>query len=111
MDLDIPLTISQGLRSTFHIETLYVHQAQAIQALKEGNNVIVSTSTASGKSIIYTLPFILTLYEHKYSKAFFIFPTKALAQDQNSKLQHLLQAIDGMQDVIVSDFENSVYKY
>lgn len=103
-NFDIPESIRRGLRSSLHVETLFAHQAQAIQSLNEGKNVIVSTSTASGKSLIYTLPFLLSLDKDKDSTAFFVFPTKALAQDQNTKLQDLVASIEGMEDVVVGIF-------
>ncbi|TIC56740.1 P-loop containing nucleoside triphosphate hydrolase protein, partial [Wallemia mellicola] len=104
-DLVIPEPIRRGLRSTLYVESLFAHQAQAIQSLNEGNNVIVSTSTASGKSLIYTLPFLMSFYQDRESTAFFIFPTKALAQDQNTKLKDLLRSIEGMENVIVDTFD------
>ncbi|TIB79507.1 hypothetical protein E3Q23_00139, partial [Wallemia mellicola] len=104
-DLVIPEPIRRGLRSTLYVESLFAHQAQAIQSLNEGNNVIVSTSTASGKSLIYTLPFLMSFYQDRESTAFFIFPTKALAQDQNTKLKDLLKSIEGMENVIVDTFD------
>ncbi|TIB64519.1 hypothetical protein E3P77_03123 [Wallemia ichthyophaga] len=102
---DIPDNIRLGLRSSLHVETLFAHQAQAIQILNEGRNVIVSTSTASGKSLIYTLPFLLSLDKDRDSTAFFVFPTKALAQDQNAKLRELVGSIEGMEDVVVDTFD------
>lgn len=73
---------------------LYSHQAEAINQLEAGHNVVVATSTSSGKSLIYQIPILRALlnwHQHgsatnKYQRlpptAIFIFPTKALAQDQ-----------------------------
>ncbi|CUM63964.1 uncharacterized protein PRCAT00001552001 [Priceomyces carsonii] len=82
---------------------LYVHQALALDALindERRKNVIVSTSTSSGKSLIYQLPIIndiLWLIENgsmeRLNTAFFIFPTKALAQDQKRHLQEFIACI------------------
>ncbi|UCG55541.1 MAG: DEAD/DEAH box helicase [Dehalococcoidia bacterium] len=61
---------------------LYSHQAQAIGYARHGNNVIVATSSASGKSLCYNLPVIEKLLEYARGCAIYLFPTKALAQDQ-----------------------------
>ena len=59
--LDAPLseTIQHALKASRNIESLYVHQASAINALAQGTHVIVSTSTASGKSVIYQVKMII----------------------------------------------------
>ncbi|PWN19859.1 P-loop containing nucleoside triphosphate hydrolase protein, partial [Microstroma glucosiphilum] len=79
-----------ALWSTRKIEEFYTHQAEALNALDEGLNVIVSTSTSSGKSLIYQVPIIRALEEDRTATALFIFPTKALAQDQKRSLQDLI---------------------
>ena len=61
---------------------LYSHQAQAIDALETGHNVIVSTPAASGKSLCYHVPVLASILENRGSRAIYIYPTKALAQDQ-----------------------------
>jgi DEAD/DEAH box helicase domain-containing protein len=71
------------------IEGLYSHQADAVNALREGRNVIVATSTASGKSLCYHLPVLEALQREKGARSLYLFPTKALAQDQKRKLQSL----------------------
>lgn len=73
------------------IHQLYSHQAQAWQALEAGRNVVVVTPTASGKSLCYTLP-VLSAAMRSRSKALFLFPTKALAQDQVAELLELNRA-------------------
>ncbi|MDL2306812.1 DEAD/DEAH box helicase [Desulfovibrio sp. OttesenSCG-928-C06] len=62
--------------------SLYSHQAQAIDALRAGQNVVVATPTASGKSLIYTLPVIERCLHDPDARSLFLFPLKALAQDQ-----------------------------
>lgn len=71
------------------IDQLYVHQAAAITHALAGKNVVVVTPTASGKSLCYHLPILNGLYQN--ASALFIYPTKALAQDQTSELNLLLQ--------------------
>ncbi len=63
------------------IERLYSHQAQAIQAATEGPT-IVTTGTASGKSMCFNLPTLHILCEQSRARALYLYPTKALAQDQ-----------------------------
>ena len=75
------------------IEQLYIHQTEALAGLFDGHHVIVSTSTASGKSLIYQIPVLESLLRDKTSKAMYIFPTKALAQDQKRALEELIHQI------------------
>ena len=69
------------------IERLYRHQAEACDAARRGENVAVFTPTASGKTLCYNLPVLDTLLKDPKARAFYLFPTKALAQDQLRKLQ------------------------
>ncbi|MER3500666.1 MAG: hypothetical protein C4295_04155 [Candidatus Fervidibacterota bacterium] len=71
------------------IERLYQHQAQAADAARKGENVAIFTPTASGKTWCYNLPVLDTLLRDLNARAFYLFPTKALAQDQLRKLQEL----------------------
>ncbi|MFO7947469.1 MAG: DEAD/DEAH box helicase, partial [Armatimonadota bacterium] len=64
------------------IDRLYSHQAQAIEEIREGRNVVIVTSTASGKTLCYNIPVMETLAEDSMATALFMYPTKALAQDQ-----------------------------
>ncbi len=64
------------------IERLYTHQAQAIRAIREGRDVAVVTSTASGKTLCYNVPVLERLAVDPSARALYLFPTKALAQDQ-----------------------------
>ncbi len=64
------------------IERLYGHQADAIEQVRQGRNVVIVTSTASGKTLCYNIPVVETLVEDSLATMFFIYPTKALAQDQ-----------------------------
>ena len=64
------------------ISQLYTHQVSAIEALKEGKNVVIETGTASGKTLCYILPTLETFLNDSYATALYLFPTKALAQDQ-----------------------------
>jgi len=61
---------------------LYSHQTEAINFIKGGKNVIIVTPTASGKSLVYTIPFLEAVHKDPDATALFMFPTKALANDQ-----------------------------
>jgi len=87
---DMPAALAQALRSR-GIEQLYDHQAQAWNATAAGKHVVIATPTASGKSLCYTLPVISAAIRQR-AKALFLFPTKALAQDQVAELLELNQA-------------------
>jgi len=68
------------------IERLYSHQAEAYTALKNGHHLVVVTPTASGKTLCYNLPVLQRLLENPERRALYMFPTKALAQDQLAEL-------------------------
>ena len=72
------------------IARLYSHQAEALQHVHAGRNVVVVTPTASGKSLCYNLP-VLHGVQSEGAKALYLFPTKALAQDQVAELNALNQ--------------------
>ncbi|MFZ5655770.1 MAG: DEAD/DEAH box helicase [Pseudomonadota bacterium] len=89
---DLPPALVQALASR-GIERLYSHQAQAWEAARRGEHLVVVTPTASGKSLCYTLP-VVTAAMEKGAKALYLFPTKALAQDQVAELLELSRAGD-----------------
>ncbi len=72
------------------ITELYSHQQLAVDAAFRGENVVVSTATASGKSLCYTIPVLKSLSEYPASRALYLFPTKALAQDQLKETAHII---------------------
>ena len=69
---------------------LYSHQLEAYEKLRSGENVIVSTATASGKSLCYKIPAFENALENAANRALFLYPTKALAQDQLQKIEKLM---------------------
>jgi len=89
---DLPEGVSKALTAR-GIERLYSHQQLAWEAARAGRNVLVSTPTASGKTLCYTLPVVASVLE-KGAKALYLFPTKALAQDQVAELLELNRAGD-----------------
>jgi len=71
------------------IQQLYAHQAEAIQAVHDGQDVVVVTPTASGKTLCYALPALQAIAEDPAARALFLFPTKALGQDQVTEFGEL----------------------
>src|SRR3990170_2930916 len=88
-----PSTFNPRLISTLQsrgIPNLYSHQSQAVEAALHGENVAVVTGTASGKTLCYNLPVLHTLLADPNARALYLFPTKALAQDQANELGQLI---------------------
>jgi len=106
---DLGFLLSQDLVNALYnakgITKIYVHQAEAINALHAGHNVVVSTSTSSGKSLIYQLPVLHALEQDHNTRAMYIFPTKALAQDQKRSLREMMSYMPGMEDTLVETFD------
>ena len=87
---DFPANLRPELRAALEekgITRLYTHQAAAFEAIASGRHVVTVTPTASGKTMTYNLPVIQQLLEDDSSRALYLFPTKALAQDQVAELQ------------------------
>ncbi|OIW31752.1 P-loop containing nucleoside triphosphate hydrolase protein [Coniochaeta ligniaria NRRL 30616] len=106
---DLNFLLSQEMVNALYnakgITQFYAHQAEAINALHDGHNVIVSTSTSSGKSLIYQLPVMHALEQDPNTRAMYIFPTKALAQDQKRSLKEMLSYLPGLEQVMVETFD------
>ena len=86
--IDWPKALEEALRQ-MGIDGLYQHQVNATDAVRRGENVIVSTPTASGKSLIYNLPVFEQIMRAPDSTALYLFPLKALAQDQLRAIHEL----------------------
>src|SRR6478672_9612207 len=87
-ELERPLPEAlDGALSSSGIQRFYTHQAEAINRARRGEDVTVVTSTASGKTLCYNAPVIEKILERKAARALYLFPTKALAQDQLGKLR------------------------
>ena len=76
------------------ISRLYTHQRDAFTALEAGKHVCVVTPTASGKTLCYNLPVLNRLLKDNNSRALYLFPTKALSQDQVTELTDTIEALD-----------------
>ncbi len=83
--------IVDGL-ATRGISRLYTHQAEAIAAVRDGDDVVIVTPTASGKTLCYALPALQAIAEDPSARALFLFPTKALGQDQVTEFGELASA-------------------
>ena len=85
--LDIRLAQALAARG---ITRLYTHQAEATQLALAGKDLVVVTPTASGKTACYNLPVLQAMLKDKEARALYLFPTKALAQDQMSELHGMI---------------------
>jgi DEAD/DEAH box helicase domain-containing protein len=97
--------LTNALLSARNILRVYTHQAKAMNDLWANRHVIVSTSTSSGKSLIYQLPVLDALERDPDVKALYIFPTKALAQDQKKSLVNILSYMTHLSHVLVETFD------
>lgn len=91
-----PNHVHPGLRSALRaqgIDALYTHQAQAWQHVQAGQHPVVVTGTASGKTLCYNLPVLDRLLRDLQARALYLFPTKALAQDQQDALRRLVATL------------------
>jgi len=86
---DLPVPLSQTLIAA-GIHSLYAHQLEAWIASQQNQNIILSTGTASGKTLAYNLPVLASIINDPDARALYLFPTKALTQDQFSNLQSLI---------------------
>jgi DEAD/DEAH box helicase domain-containing protein len=85
------------------VQQLYSHQGRAISVVHDGRNTVVVTPTASGKTLCYNLPVLNTLLENPDLRALYLFPTKALAQDQLAELHDLGERLENRFGVFTYD--------
>src|SRR6266853_1287080 len=78
------------------VEQLYSHQAKAVEAVAKGEHLVVVTPTASGKTLCYNLPVLQALVQQPEARVLYLFPTKALAQDQLAELTELAKSLPDM---------------
>ncbi|MDA8353367.1 MAG: DEAD/DEAH box helicase, partial [Firmicutes bacterium] len=93
---DFPRRLHPDLKGSLRsrgIEALYTHQATAVEKVLAGENVVTVTPTASGKTLCYNLPVVQRILEDSAARALYIFPTKALAQDQMTELNELMRGL------------------
>src|SRR6059036_2568380 len=87
--------IADALRAR-GIDELYSHQARAWELIAKGHHVVVVTPTASGKTLCYNLPALQSLLHQPDTRVLYLFPTKALAQDQLAELEALARSLPGL---------------
>jgi len=87
--------IADALRAR-GIHELYSHQARAWELIAKGHHVVVVTPTASGKTLCYNLPALQSLLHQPDARVLYLFPTKALAQDQLAELEALAKSLPEM---------------
>ncbi len=103
---DFPAWVNHGLVSAYAakgIHRLYTHQVAAAEAVHAGKNVVIVTPTASGKTLCYNLPVLNAILENSDTRALYLFPTKALAQDQLAELYDLNQRLENRFGVFTYD--------
>ena len=94
--VDLPDEMPEPLQSTLRdlgIHSLYTHQAEAVFHARSGKHLVITTGTASGKSLCYQIPVLEALCRDPQARALFIFPTKALTHDQQESMQGLLRVL------------------
>lgn len=92
----IPESVDERIQTALHqrgIKELYTHQALAYDAARHKENFTAVTPTASGKTLCYNLPVLQQIIDDENSRALYLFPTKALAQDQKSELNEIIEEI------------------
>jgi DEAD/DEAH box helicase domain-containing protein len=102
----MPEWVQAGLSEAYKakgIERLYSHQATAANLARQGRNFVVVTPTASGKTLCYNLPILNAILENPDTRALYLFPTKALAQDQLFELHDLAKRLDDSFGVFTYD--------
>lgn len=93
--VSLPDNLHTALRDSLNskgIEKLYTHQKTAYENIMAGNSVVAVTPTASGKTLCYNLPVLQSILSNPNARALYMFPTKALAQDQKSEINEIIQA-------------------
>jgi DEAD/DEAH box helicase domain-containing protein len=87
---DLDKTISRDLVKKLGIDKLYAHQIRALQSINNGKNVVISTGTASGKTLCYQIPILDKYTDNGSSTALLLYPTKALTHDQLNSFNTLI---------------------
>jgi DEAD/DEAH box helicase domain-containing protein len=102
----IPAWVTSALAEAYRVKgirELYSHQALTAELVRDGKNVVVVTPTASGKTLCFNLPVLNAVLENPDTRALYLFPTKALAQDQSAELQDLARRLDDSFGVFTYD--------
>jgi DEAD/DEAH box helicase domain-containing protein len=103
---EFPTWVNSDLIAAYNAKGIhkpYTHQAAAAELTHAGKNVVIVTPTASGKTLCYNLPILNAILENSDNRALYLFPTKALAQDQLAELHDLNQRLDDRVGVFTYD--------
>ena len=107
IDNELPESLSAAL-NRMKIDSLYSHQAATYNFVRTGKHVVLVTHTASGKTLSYNLPVLQGLIENKSARALYLFPTKALADDQVEQLYRWTEEKDIQEEVEDEWYERKV---
>lgn len=104
--LDQPLhpALADALNAN-QIDKFFSHQAHAINAARAGEDVVVATGTSSGKTLCYNVPVLETILRDPHARALYLFPTKALAQDQLRALDELTHALETTKQIVLDTYD------
>ena len=94
-ELGLPEALAEAVRAKYP-QGLFRHQDQAVREVLAGKHTVVASRTSSGKSLIFSLPVLAGLLKDKNSTALFLYPQKALANDQQLKLRELAAAVPAL---------------
>jgi len=92
------------------IKRFFTHQAQGINSVRKGLNIVVMTPTASGKSLIYNIPVLEAIMEEPSTKAIYLFPLKGLEQDQMKTLRELAEELNIVHPAEIYDGDTTAYR-
>lgn len=104
----LPTAVPQILKAA-GIPRLYTHQAEGIEHVLGGRHVAIATPTASGKTMVYNIPVLTTLLQNRDAHALYIFPLKALEQDQFDELNTLMTQMNTGLSVAIYDGDTSAH--
>ncbi len=93
---EFPSDLDPRVKQTLHergIDRLYIHQSRAIAAALSGQDFVVVTPTASGKTLCYNVPVLDSILKDESARALYLFPTKALSSDQVAELYSMIERI------------------
>ncbi len=93
MPVDLSPSLINALKAN-GITFLYTHQLESYHYVKEGKNIVLTTPTSSGKTLCYNLPILDAIIKNKDNRAIYIFPTKALSQDQLANIQSIIKNVN-----------------
>lgn len=107
---ELSFQMNPEILNALNYHQFYTHQVDALNAVHNGENVIITTSTSSGKSLIYQLSAINILLEDPESTFMYIFPTKALAQDQKRSFEEIISKIPSLKNLAVYTYDGDTEK-